>query len=380
VAGTTYPHIHVEGSPRERGRQYGEQARDRVALSVEAYAWAYEQTAGLSWEGALAVARPFEAAIARFEPRYLEEMRGLAEGSGQTFEAILALNVRTEIMLSAKARDAQESGAARRPGECTTIAALPAVTDTGHTVLAENWDWLPHTSDTLIVVEARQDTGPAYVTVVEAGLLAKVGMNASGVGVATNALISSADVGAVGVPYHLTLRGLLDAENLPAALASVQRRPRSSSANYMLAMAGGQAIDVEARPGDLTALTLLEPRDGLIVHANHFVGTIVATDDVGIWWMPDSPFRYMRVRELLRCRVGAVTVESLQRVLTDHANHPVGVCAHADLREAPMDQGQTSASLIMDLDERTLWLADGMPCTVGYRRLDYAGLLAPDPA
>jgi len=374
MADATYPKIRITGSPLERGRQYGEQARDRVARSVEAYAFAYQEMAGLTWPDALAMARPFARAVERFEPRYLDEMRGLAEGSGQQFEAILALNVRTEIMLSAKAREAREAGGSRPPGECTTIAALPAVTESGHTILAENWDWLPHTSETLVVLEAEQDIGPQYVTVVEAGLLAKAGMNSNGVGVATNALISTEDAGEVGVPYHVTLRGLLDSENLPAALASMQRCVRSSSANYLLAQSGGQAVDVEARPGDHSCLTLIEPNGGILVHANNFVGSQGVTD-VGVWWMPDSPFRYMRVRELLRCREGAVSVAALQTVLTDHVNHPVGVCAHADLREKPTDQGETTASLIMNLDERVLWLADGTPCTVGYRRLDYAEFL-----
>ena len=377
MAGATYPHVRIAGSPLERGRQYGEQTRDRVARSVDAYAFAYQEIAGLRWPDALAVARPFARAIERFEPRYLDELRGLAEGAAQEFEAILAINVRTEIMLSAKAREARETGGSRAPGECTAIAALPAVTDSGHTILAQNWDWLPHSAETLVVLEAEQDVGPRYVTVVEAGLLAKAGMNSKGVGVATNALISADDAGDVGVPYHVILRGLLDAENLPAALASLERCVRSSSANYLLAQAGGQAVDVEAQPGDHSRLSLIEPDDGVLVHTNNFVGTPGVTD-VGLWWTPDSPFRHMRVRELLRRREGAVSVAGLQTILADHANHPVGVCAHADLREKPTDQGATAASLIMDLDERVLWLADGTPCTAGYRRLDYAELLGSE--
>jgi isopenicillin-N N-acyltransferase like protein len=96
---------------------------------------------------------------------------------------------------------------------------------------------------------------------------------------------------------------------------------------------------------------------------------------VGIRWMPDSPFRLLRARELLHQREGLVSVADLQEVLADHANHPASICAHADLRDPPLDQGQTAASLIMDLDERSLWLADGNPCTAGYRRLDHSDFL-----
>lgn len=374
MAGTPYPHVRISGSPLQRGRRYGEQARDRIARSVEAYAAVFEELAGLRWPDVLAFARPFAGAIERFDARYMEEIRGLAEGAGQELAAILALNVRSEIMLSAKAREARQLGAGVPPGECTAIAALPAVTDSGRTILAQNWDWLPHTTETLVVLEVEQDEGPSYVTVVEAGLLAKAGFNSCGVGVATNTLISAADVGEVGVPYHVTLRALLDAENLPAALASLQRCSRSASANYLLAQIGGQAVDVEARPGDYSQLRLIAPTDGVLVHANDFLSTSGVTD-VGIWWMPDSPFRCMRARSLLEAREGAVSVEALQRVLTDHANHPAGICAHADPLDKPTEQGETAASLIMDLEDRLLWLADGTPCTAGYRRLDYGEFL-----
>jgi len=381
MEGRLYPHVRVAGGPRERGRQYGEQARERVRRSVAAYAKVYEDLAGLGWGEVLERAAAYADAIERFEPRYLEEIRGLAEGSAQEFEAILAINVRTEIMFAAKAREAaagrrgagdgQPPRPSRPPGECTSIAALPVVTDSGHTLLAQNWDWLPHTRDTVVVLEAEQDEGPAYVTAVEAGLLAKAGFNANGVAVATNALVSDGDVGEVGVPYHVCLRALLDAEHLPAALAALQRARRSSSANYMLAHVSGMAVDVEGMPGDHSRLRLIDPTDGLLVHTNHF--TTDGVHDVGLWWMPDSPFRLLRAKALLAEREGHVTVPLLQTVFADHANHPVGICAHADPRDKPIEQGETIVSLIMDLDAQVMWLADGTPCSAPYRRLDYAG-------
>jgi isopenicillin-N N-acyltransferase-like protein len=46
----------------------------------------------------------------------------------------------------------------------------------------------------------------------------------------------------------------------------------------------------------------------------------------------------------------------------------------------PYDQGATVASVLMDLNAKKLWLADGPPCTTPYRELDYAELLGkPSP-
>ena len=374
---TLFPHVRVEGGPRERGRQYGEQARERVALSVEAYREVFAHYAGWDWDKVTEEARRFEPAIAAYDERYLDEMRGIAEGAGVPFEAVLALNVRTEVMFAAKARQAAAAG---RPHECSSFAVLPEASADGHTLVGQNWDWLLHSFDTVVVLEARQDEGPDFVTVVEAGLLAKTGTNSSGIGLATNALVTDHDVGKPGVPYHVVLRAILDAETISDALVAIQRAPRSSSANYLVAHEDGIAVDVEAAPGDFSRRFLLFPVDGMLVHTNHFLSPAFDLKDVSLWAMPDSPFRLERVRGAVAARYGHHSPETFQRLLADHVNYPSGVCCHPDTRLHPCEQGATVASLIMDLDVRRLRLADGHPCETPYRELDYSGFLSkPSP-
>jgi hypothetical protein len=46
----------------------------------------------------------------------------------------------------------------------------------------------------------------------------------------------------------------------------------------------------------------------------------------------------------------------------------------------PYDQGATVASVLMDLSDRRIWLADGHPCRTPYRELDVGTLLdKPSP-
>jgi isopenicillin-N N-acyltransferase-like protein len=368
-----YPHIRVSGGPRDRGRQYGEQARERVRRSVEAYAEVFAVMAGLEWNQVRQMASAYLPPIEAFDRRYAEELRGIAEGSAFTLEDILAVNVRTEVMYAAKADEALRLRNEAKPmAECTSVAALPSATDSHHTLAAQNWDWLVHTADTTVVLEALQDDGPAYVTVVEAGLLGKLGFNSSGIALLTNAVVTDHDVGAPGVPFHICLRALLDARNLPEALSTLQRGVRSSSANYLLASREGLAVDVEARPGTYANMSLLSDDRDVLMHTNHFVDRGIEWSDVGLWWMPDSPFRLLRARSLLDRREGPVTVEMLQRLLSDHANHPLGVCAHPDVSMRTVEQSATIASVIMDLDTFDLWLADGNPCDTEFRRISYA--------
>lgn len=374
---TLFPHVRVEGGPRERGRQYGEQARERAALSVEAYREVFAHYAGWEWDKVTAEARLFAPAIAAYDARYADELRGIAEGAALAFDDVLAINVRTEVMFAATARQAASAG---RPHECSALAVLPEASADGHTLVGQNWDWLLHSSETVVVLEAEQNDGPDFVTVVEAGLLAKTGMNSSGIGLATNALVTDQDVGEPGVPYHVVLRAILDAETISDALVAIQRGRRSSSANYLVAHDDGIAVDVEAAPGDFARRFLLFPVDGTLVHTNHFLSPAFDLKDVSLWAMPDSPFRLERVRAAVAAGFGHTSAETLQALLADHVNYPSGVCCHPDARLEKWDQGTTVASVIMDLDARRLWLADGHPCETPYRELDYAAFLSkPSP-
>jgi isopenicillin-N N-acyltransferase-like protein len=365
-----YPRIAVEGAPRDRGRQYGEVASARVHRSIDAYREVFAHYAGWDWARVRDEAQGFRAPIEAFGPRYLEEIAGIAEGAGVDEVDILAINVRTEVMFAATARDAERRR--RLPPECSAFAAAPSRAG-GRQVVGQNWDWLLHAFDTCVVLEARQDEGPDFITIVEAGLLAKAGMNSSGVALCTNALVSDADQGRPGVPYHVLLRAILDAETVSDGLAALQRSGRASSANYLLAE-DGVALDVETAPGDFTRLFLGYGEDGVILHTNHFVNAGFDGRDVSLWAMPDSPFRMARLRERVGRHDGDLDVEFWQALLADHATYPLGVCCHPDPRLPEPERAATVAAVIMDPAARRMWLAPGNPCTAAWEELDCAAL------
>ena len=363
---TTTQHVRVEGTSYQRGRQYGTQARARVRLSVQAYQLAFAHFAGWDWPTVRREAARFEAPIGKFRPAYLEEMRGIADGADLDLTDVLAINVRTEVMYSAKARHAPREP--RLPAECSAFAHVPAPGQPGSVILGQNWDWLLHAAQTLVVLEARPDDGPAFVTVVEAGLLAKTGMNAAGLGLVTNALVTDADTGEPGLPYHVLLRAVLDCGTVTEALKVLQASLRSSSANYLIAHASGSALDIEAAPGDFTRLYPLFPEDGVLLHTNHFLAPRINPVDLSLWAMPDSAVRLQRLRAAMTAK--PPTLDDFRTLLADHADYPNSVCAHPDPADHPREQGATIASVLMDLNTRQLWLAAGHPCQVPYELLD----------
>jgi isopenicillin-N N-acyltransferase like protein len=371
---STYPRLRVSGDARQRGRAYGEQARERIQLSRSCYEEVFAAVAGWSWEQAVASAARYEEPVRELAPDVMQEMEGIAEGSGLSVGDVLAINARTEILFAATAREAAAQRAAMA-SECTALALLSRRTRAGRPLLAQNWDWMVHAFGTVVVLEVEQPGDrPNFVTLVEAGLLAKTSMNSAGLGVATNALVSSADRGEPGIPYHVMLRLMADCETLTDALKVAQAAPRASSANYLIAHADDVAVNVEAAPGDFRALSWQIPQDGCLVHTNHFLSLPPGTDEVSLYAMPDSLVRLQRAAGELGASA-AWDVKEIGELLADHSGWPTSICGHPDPRAQPVDLGATVVSVVMDLAGRQMWLASGNPCTHPFEQLSFGGLL-----
>ena len=132
------------------------QAADRVRRSIEAYATVFDYYAHSDWSTVTNQALRYLEPIGAYHQGYLQEMEGIAEGAGVPFRDVFTINVRTEVMFAAKARDA--SVALPHVGECSAFVAIPVV---DRPVLAgQNSDSLTHAFDATLILEAIQDEGP----------------------------------------------------------------------------------------------------------------------------------------------------------------------------------------------------------------------------
>ncbi|GAA3680411.1 acyl-CoA--6-aminopenicillanic acid acyl-transferase [Arthrobacter ginkgonis] len=369
----TYPRIRVSGTPRERGRQYGERAREQVLHSRAGYERSFAAK-GIAWPAAVEQARGHAEAIRTAHPSIWEELVGIAEGSGLPLDDVLAMNCRTEIMWAAVVDHAVPGG-----GECSSFAVAPTHTADGTTLVGQNWDWLVLGFDSVVVLEVEREDGPDYVTIVEAGLLAKTLLNSAGVGVAVNTLVTSLDGHAPGLPFHVLIRALADARHTFDAVEILAAHPRASAGNFVVGAAGGAILNIETAPGDARNVVPLIPENGRLFHTNHFLGPIAGGFDLAPVAMADSYVRLDRLGQLVGSD-SLVTVPLLAAALTDHTDAPGSICCHPDERSAPEVQWSTVMSVVMDLERRTLHLAEGNPCTSARHARDYAELLGAVPA
>ena len=239
-----FPVVDVAGSAFERGRAHGEKARQRVERSLANYAALFSFN-GMAWDEAQRRGAAYRDVIGTFDPALLEEMEGIARGAGRPFSEILALNARTELLPPSFLTGADA-------GECTAIAVSPLASSTRETLLAQNWDWIGSQREAMIVLRVRDGTGqedaPACLTLTEAGMLAKIGFNASGLGVCLNILRSVHDGARPGVPVHVLLRALLKCDSVHGAVARAARLSFGGSSNILMADRAGECASLEFSP------------------------------------------------------------------------------------------------------------------------------------
>lgn len=361
--------MRASGSPREIGEAHGSHAKDLVAANRDLYFRRFKEEWRLPRNVVLERSGAYEGVVRRRAPDYMEAMEGLSEGSGVPLEEIVALNVRYEIVYSEYSRRGRADEAAKLPSGCTALGLLPSRTAGGRLLLAQNWDWISGVRP--ILVEGRVRDGPAFLGFTEAGIVgAKVGLNAAGVGLAINGLVSDRDaLDRKGLPFHVRCWRALQARTLDEAERAVRQEPTSCSANFLLGQAvdgGARLVDVETSPAGSVRI---EPEDGVLTHANHFH----CADDLGVSEplldeRTSTFLREARMQSLLRDATNRhIRIEDVVSFLRDHEGHPNSICRHPDPRQPEAERYETVVSVVMDLSAGELRISSGNPCVAEYR-------------
>lgn len=349
-----FKEITVRGTPYERGLIYGQLCRDEVSASIRSYQILFEGTKGISWEDAREISKYYLSLTGEFEPDYIEEMKGIAEGAGVDLFDIAALNARTEIMYAQTTNE--------NVNECTTLSLMAPATEGGRVIAAENWDYSKILRESLVIVHVYQEDKPHFVMVAEAGMIGGIGMNDCGVAVMLNALRTT--VPCQGIPLRARMRAMLEADNLGEAYVKGSHSPYSV-ANLIATHKDGIAIGFEM---DSRNVEPLIPEDGVLMHTNHYIGPkMYLANDVN--HKGSSYIRLQRIRTLVKQHHGNITIEDVKAMLCDHAGYPFAICDHENMKEPLVERDATNYSVIMDLTEKCMYLAPGNPCENEYEKL-----------
>jgi isopenicillin-N N-acyltransferase-like protein len=359
VSPARWPRVEIAGARAQRAHDYGRLAAPLVERTVRHYR-ALLEGRGMPWGEARERSLAHAVALDAIAPEAIEELRALSAGAGVPYEDVLTINCRTELLAHVQdPATASECSAACGPGPDGAFLA------------GQNWDWFAFAADSVVELDVSSDEHPGYVTLVEAGLLAKIGINDAGLGVMTNALWSADEGSGTGMPLHVMIQRLLESPSLDAALAVLRDTPRASSGNFLLVTAD-EAVDVETRHGGPDALDLRRAEGRPLAHTNHFRWGPEA-------WRPGadgtgelSNTSVDRLERLEACTAAwsATTVERLMELLADHDGRPASICLHADPAAPPQERICSVLSIVVDPANRRMWATRGNPCDAGFELIE----------
>lgn len=357
-----FPVIECAGTPYEIGYAHGSKAKNQVNVTIDTYRTMFKDYSNIEWSVAKNYAKTFIPAINEYDENIMDEIKGIADGSGYELEDILALNVRSEIVLQGSQVNMMNRGCGM--DGCTTFAFTPKKTITGETWVGQNWDWKITQRKGCAILHIKQQNKPDITMVTEAGIVGKIGYNSAGVGITLNALASDKIVEGKVIPMHIALRGVLNSATLADAIRAAGIMPLSCCANFTMASSSGQGICVEIGPGDID---VIYADDGYCVHTNHFYSPrMTAVRDTGRISLSDTYLRLGRIKDLIKESNSKLSLNDVKNILRDTLGYPDSICRYEDVLEPIEKRLGTIFSIIMVLDRQEMYFAPGNPIESNY--------------
>ena len=251
--------LTLSGSGYELGLQHGEALSADIAEIVTKWKENTTNTFGRDADEVLAEFfdyADFDGAIRKWTPDLYDEVRGIADGSGQEFEDIMVLNLLDEFWVWIDQLSNHH---------CSDVG-VPSVNGSTSYV-AQNMDIENYTDgyQTLIRLEATDDR-PEQFIFTHPGLIVLNGMNESGVGVVVNTIMqlkASND----GVPVAFVVRRIVNSTDKDDLLEFLTSVPHASGQSYILGIRG-EVFNFEASAGKVVRVDPGNP-NGTVYHTNH---------------------------------------------------------------------------------------------------------------
>ncbi|WP_336660510.1 C45 family peptidase [Leucobacter sp. USHLN153] len=340
TAQTERTHIDIVGATaRERGLQRGEALRATLAGAYAKYAELF-RAVGVSGANERDGVARVVAAVEAWRPELIEELEGVAEASGVPFEAVVALNARTEIIALGS----------HGSSECSTVTAQIS----GHRLAVQTWDW--HIElDPFWHTQTVTGQGLRYAGLTEQGILSKIGVNEAGLALHFNILGHEAD-GPDGIPMHLLSHVVLtECSSVDEAIALVRSAPIGSSSAFTM-LDGARAVSLEITP---VGVFEIDEVAGSVQRTNHFQTEEPLAHQKSALYEPDSSERLALVRERLAGGLPESSTELVRLLLSGEGQPPL-TCV-PDMTLSFGDRWATLATVVTDPDARTIRIFDGMP-------------------
>jgi len=340
-------HITLAGTPSEMGRQHGRQLARLIGDVIGGCSRYAEHERPLMVQSCVAA----EEVLSADFPGVVEEMHGIAEGSGLPYEDVLLLNVGYDVRV----------GALGQRADCTAIglpntAEGPLVAKTDDVALEER--------RFEVFFRVRPDAGYAFMHCAFAGSVwNQGGINEAGLALAMTGLPPAGPCHPRGVPSLLFLRQVLQwCGTVAEAQAFAEKHPLGGYACSMT-MADATSGDVTVMENYPRLRSSRRAAGEPTVHTNHPLFQEPLALPPNALWAERYGDPRLRPNSLARWTNASRAVSQipcsttgLQEALADHADLGA-ICQHG---QAGL---HTSFAMILAPQRRAMILAEGYGCS-----------------
>ncbi|MCX6821543.1 MAG: C45 family autoproteolytic acyltransferase/hydrolase [Candidatus Aenigmarchaeota archaeon] len=240
------PVYSVKGTNYEIGYKIGQKFREQIAYVVKN-------------NRRLKVLRKLEQKNPRLETlvaygnyfrQYMDEIRGIADGSGSNLTDIQLMNCHYDFP---------------RRG-CTTVLFK----EPGRIILAHNEDNSRDYLNNCYILKVQPKGGTPFISYCYPGMIPgnSFAFNSNGIAITCNAM-PTPDI-RTAIPRHLIDRSMLEAENMKDVIKRVLLKERASGGSFnVVSMKENWALNIETTSEDC-CITEVEDR---LLHTNHYVSS-----------------------------------------------------------------------------------------------------------
>ena len=263
------PLVQLAGTPYELGRQHGEALRPQVRRSVDRVLGYLRGYVKVPLIGPLAVNwwldQPWRASQPYVPPAYLEELRGLADGSGVPLRALYRLHAVSD-----------------RTATCANLAAWGRATSGGRLIHLRNLDWMigAGMQDFATVFVVRPAGKRAFINIGWAGFMGVLtGINDAGLSIGQVGA-DTVDATFRGEPMAFLMRRVLEeAGSVDDAAALIASARRTVGVNYVIADAkAGRAVAMETTARRARIFEANDPAEQGIAYARPIEDAVFRAD------------------------------------------------------------------------------------------------------
>ena len=327
-------HVVTGGSPREMGRDIGRATAGLVARLCAGNQVFYRHETRRSFRFIRDFARRhYLGPAARRYPAHIEELQGVAEGAQVPFADLFAFSCEEELIDLWGDWD-----------RCTSASVLSR----NGLFLLHNEDYVRRYRGNLVVIAAKPNKAPAFVSLSYPATLAgsSAGLNSAGIAMSGNSLHYRPR--RRGIPKNFILRDVLAARSYDDAVRRARAADRSIGHNVDIVSAREKRAGYVECSLKETAVVEMGESDYL-AHTNHVLSPRVDTHGESPSW--NSRLRYAGVEFLLSRSRDRATDKRLQAVLSSEK--------HFLLRRGKRpDDPETLASVVIDTRRSLMWVAN----------------------